>query len=677
MKRLVKWLLLGVLSLAVLLVIAALVLPAVVDPNDHKERIEQELLKASGREVKLNGPIDLTVFPWVGIELADVQVANEPGFAGDYFLKVGRAAARVRLLPLLGGDVQVGEVTLYSPDVNLEIDAAGNSNWQSLVSASAEGQGADSSESSDAQLAVAGIEIAQGQVSYRDAQSGTRAVLSDLNLETGPINASDPLEAEIGFELKMDDSDLSSRFYSRLEGEGVLGGAAMKLAVAEFEWSGQAGDLPFSLKSEGAMAYDGGPGELTVERLVAAVGDLELSARVSGSNMNADPQLSGRVEIPETSPRRWLEQSGIDLGFTNPEALTLLSASLDLQYRNDQAELKDLNIRLDRSTISGQAKLTSVSDLRGEFEVAMDTLDLDLYATADAGASEGSEESNLAELDFGNFNGAVRLGELKVGGVVINDVSVQVKTDAEGVDLDPVTASIYGGSMNTSVRLRPRQADRRVMLAHRMTGVQAGPLFSDLLGKPVMTGQGRMSAEVSLDNPTGDNPLATANGSVSLNFDEGQILGVDIFGIAGQAMALLGGGQTESEGEEEEGTRFSSMSLAADIRDGVLQTRQLDLASPVLKLGGDLRVNLADFSIAGTVEPVLLDGVDAERLGRFKSLVGVPIPVDLGGSLDAPSVGVDPAKLLLASQKQKLDEKKDRAKRKLLKSLLGDDDDDG
>ena len=61
---------LGILVGAVIAVIA-LVLLAVrlfVDPNDYKPRIAAAVKNATGRELKLEGAIKLSVFPWIALE---------------------------------------------------------------------------------------------------------------------------------------------------------------------------------------------------------------------------------------------------------------------------------------------------------------------------------------------------------------------------------------------------------------------------------------------------------------------------------------------------------------------------------------------------------------------------------------------------------------------------------
>jgi hypothetical protein len=47
--------------------------------------------------------------------------------------------------------------------------------------------------------------------------------------------------------------------------------------------------------------------------------------------------------------------------------------------------------------------------------------------------------------------------------------------------------------------------------------------------------------------------------------------------------------------------------------------------------------------------------------------------VSLSGSLLEPKVGIDAKKLLLATQKEKINKEKDKLKKKLLKGLFGGD----
>ncbi len=72
-------------------IIACIVLPLIgvallVDPNDYKVRIEQQVKTTTGRDLTQKGNIQLSVFPWISLELGPASLGNPAGFGPEPFL---------------------------------------------------------------------------------------------------------------------------------------------------------------------------------------------------------------------------------------------------------------------------------------------------------------------------------------------------------------------------------------------------------------------------------------------------------------------------------------------------------------------------------------------------------------------------------------------------------------
>ena len=93
--RLLKILALVVGVLALLLVVAGALLILLFDPNDYKPRIEQVVHNQTGREFAIEGDIDLSVFPWLGVETGPARLSNPEGFDDQPFAAVNAVQVRV------------------------------------------------------------------------------------------------------------------------------------------------------------------------------------------------------------------------------------------------------------------------------------------------------------------------------------------------------------------------------------------------------------------------------------------------------------------------------------------------------------------------------------------------------------------------------------------------------
>ena len=124
--------LLGVLAGGIVALLGALLLGVwlFVNPNAYKGRIAAAVQESTGRELKLQGDIKLSVIPWVALELGPASLGNPPGFSDEPFLSFTHASVRVRLLPLLRQRLEVARVEVEGLDLRLRRNAAGRGNWQ-------------------------------------------------------------------------------------------------------------------------------------------------------------------------------------------------------------------------------------------------------------------------------------------------------------------------------------------------------------------------------------------------------------------------------------------------------------------------------------------------------------------------------------------------------------------
>jgi AsmA protein len=71
-----KWVVIGAGGLLALLVIAALILTQLVDPNRYRGPIERQVTAVTGRAFRLQGDIDLTFFPWLSLTTGPAALSS-------------------------------------------------------------------------------------------------------------------------------------------------------------------------------------------------------------------------------------------------------------------------------------------------------------------------------------------------------------------------------------------------------------------------------------------------------------------------------------------------------------------------------------------------------------------------------------------------------------------------
>ena len=135
--------------LVVLVVVASIVLPMIVDPNDYKDDIADLVKSKTGRTLTIDGDIGLSVFPWLAVEIGPTALSNAEGFSADPFASVREVQVRLKLLPLLRKQVEMDTVVLDGLSLSMETLADGRNNWADLAAPAGDEAAAEKPEAKD------------------------------------------------------------------------------------------------------------------------------------------------------------------------------------------------------------------------------------------------------------------------------------------------------------------------------------------------------------------------------------------------------------------------------------------------------------------------------------------------------------------------------------------------
>lgn len=123
--KLLLWLVAGISAVCVLLV----ALLFFVDVNLYRDRIEQHVSTAFGRDVVLQGPLRLEPSLAPRFVVNGLKITNPDWASRPFLATVDKFDIRVSLLPLLRGDLEVVSLEFHGVDLLLERTAAGANNF--------------------------------------------------------------------------------------------------------------------------------------------------------------------------------------------------------------------------------------------------------------------------------------------------------------------------------------------------------------------------------------------------------------------------------------------------------------------------------------------------------------------------------------------------------------------
>ncbi|MFC1776885.1 AsmA family protein [Pseudomonadota bacterium] len=672
MTKLLKWILAGVGVVVVLVVIAGVVLPMVIDPNNYKEEISTAVFEKTGRELTIGGEIKWTVFPSIGLELSDVSLGNRSDFGDEPMLDIGDVGVSVKLMPLFSRKLEVGEVSLSDVSIKLQRKADGQTNWGDFSGPPSKTATTSPGSMDFGSFVVSGVEINNANVTLEDVDQTTE--LKAFGLRASNIELGRPFDLKGGFSMNLPEQQLA--------GDVKFGGLVQSAAngtrygVEQLELSfigykGPAGDtvsleLSITANADIDLAND----KATLTDFVLQLHDLVVVGDLNVTSIMNDPEFAGQLKVNEFNPKSFMQALGLEEPQTSDaNALTRLQADMSFAGSGSNANMRDLTVKFDQSTFKGNLKVDNFTQPRLAFNFQIDSLNVDDYLPGSGQEASGGDtaETDLTVETFRGFTGGgdFRIGELVVAGMKATEVSLTMSSNANGIRFFPVNAQFYGGQHEGEIRI-DASGSRPILIADQgMTGVQTGGLLQDLTGSARLLGVGDFFLKVRTDLSNSRSVLQSLNGDIGMSVVDGAIVGIDVTKTLGTVNKLLGK-QTEAEGKggEDQKTEFAELSMTGVFDQGIMKSDDLMMLSPLLSMTGKGSFNLVEESIDYLLKPVLTGDTGVQGLD---SLSGTTIPIRLTGNLYEPDYKVDIAAALIGSQKELIDQKTNE----ILGGLLG------
>ena len=362
-----------------------------------------------------------------------------------------------------------------------------------------------------------------------------------------------------------------------------------------------------------------------------------------------------------------------------------LAGNLALDLAKSSAELT-LDTRLDESKIALKLAVDRFTPLFFNFDLAIDQLNVDRYLVpapaavapaANAEAPAGSKEAgkiDLSALQGLNFRGKLAMGQLQARGVKVSALDAGIVAGGGRVDVAPLQAKLYGGSLNGSVGVNA--GNNAFSVRQKLEGIDIQPLLRDLLQKEPLEGRGSLSLDLTTRGATADALKRGLAGQAALDLRDGAVRGVNVAKMLRDAKAALRGRQnTSAAADSAEKTDFSELTASFRIAGGVASNDDLAMKSPFLRLGGAGDIDIGNSRIDYLAKISVVNTSTGQQGKELDDLRGITIPLRLRGPFDKLSYSLEVDKLLEEAAKAKLDEKKVELKEKAnekLKEKLGD-----
>ncbi|MGS3141106.1 AsmA family protein [Aeromonas sanarellii] len=702
MKKII-YILLG-LALAAVVAIAALV--SLIDPNQFKPQLAEQVRKSTGRELVMEGEIGWRFWPSLGLSLEKVALRNPAGFAEPDLVRFTRGEASVGLLPLLSHRLDIGKVTLSGAHLFIQTRADGSSNLRDLLQASAEPKGEAASEpaatttpaASDEQpwqISLQGIALVDASALVRDDRSGTVSRLDRLDLDLGQLTPGEWVPVTLA--AKGAQGDLAFD----LKGQAQLKPAreAMKSELKDLNLSGSLSQPAqrldtFSLKADRLALGEWSSLTLTLQGAQGAADKPTLAGTLEGTLKARLDEHRQLLEISDAVLAARLSGDALP----RPQMQLKLAGFARAELDKQSVTLSNLVMGADDVLLSGNGTVQLGAVPRVEFDLKGDKLDLDSWlgqparaapaaATSGAAAPAGAKgqaaapanralsttEPDLAALKAVDLAGRLQLGSLRLKGLDLSAVDLQLALAGGQLSLKQFGAGVAGGQVTASGVLDARQQPARYQISKRVQGVEVRPLLQTLAQTDLLEGKGDLDIQVQGRGLSEQALRSRMQGKASLRLRDGALHGINLAEMIREARATLTG-KGADQVKEVRKTDFSALTASFQIANGVARSDDIQLFAPALRVKGQGQTAL----VPETLDFLFLTSVVESSKGQggksVDELKDITIPVRIGGHWQAPNYRLD-VKALLSNNKV-LEEKARKEAERGLKKLLGDKADD-
>lgn len=694
MKKIALFLLIPIFAI----IIAFLALILLVNPNQFKPVIVEQVQKQTGLELVISGDINWNLFPSIGFSLGKIELRNPSGFDEKNLVQFDRAELDVSVRPLLNNTLEIGQITLDGARVYLQTLSDGTSNLDSLTKAAAKPEvesetskeiatpesspsaSQPNQETAKWKITLAGIEVVNASAVIKDATTASYTELSQLNFH---LDKFAPGEwSQISFDLagKTAEQAFTAKGETALKIAKTLDNAIVKdLALA----------ATYSDKSN------------IIKTATISLDQFELGEwaniqfDVAGNNADMTFDAKGTTQLRVAKNFNLAEVKALTLtsnlvGDALPKGKMVVKAVADANYKvpTSKAILESLKLELDDIVLDGNASAELLEIPKIRFKFHSPNIDLDEFlglASTPQAADKVSnpevsdtqtsskpqpseQEPDLSALKTLDLAGTFTIDKFKANNARLSNVVTDLSVNRGVIKLKKFSSKLYEGSILATATIDARKSVATYTVKKNIKGVQVQPLLEDVMGDGIVAGQGNIDVNVSGKGLAPTALKQNLKGKININFADGAVYGINLPQLIRENYAKFTGKKSEVTGQEEK-TDFSALTATLNLAGGVMKTNNLSVASPLLRVHGEGQANYlkenADFlsrtSIVGS-----LKGQGGKDIDDLKD---VTIPVRISGPWAKPKFKLEFDDVLKAKAKKEAE----RGLNKLLGDKLNDD----
>ncbi len=700
-------LLFGVIGFLLMLGVGmVLVATNLVDPNDYKPKLEQLVESNTGRQLTLQGDLDLTFYPWLGIRAKTLSLSNRSGFGDTPMLFVEQLNIRLKLLPLLRKKFEIGAITLNKPKIHLLTLADGTTNWDDLLGS---GKSSDTSQGDDpasdifglAGFAVQGVSLTEAEIVWDDRNTKQIITISDLHLSTGKIQPATPLDIELSARIEGNIIPLPATI--NFSGAATIDEKLTVINLEDISVALNMSEQPYQLALP-ALTIDIAQQSVAVPAFTLSRDDVTVSGLINLSNLFVSPTFSGQLNMTAPNFGKILSEQSIEAeysGQTGEHWLGKMAIKTAFSYLNDTVEMNSFTADM---VINGQdtqvdiafaslnmlrqkLKLPALNIRQGEDKIGADLIGDALFSGAQSMRLSGS--LNLHSTDLPNFLERNRLGGVLPKGLIKTITSKMdyalkrgnlllssMKTVADEMSLNGniVFSNLISENNpdnDPDNNLDNTLGEAELTIQQDVQNINLGRILTAWEITDMFAGTGAINLNLTGIDMGAEQPLSNMGGRIVFNLQDGAIQGFDLQATLLKLSNVLNRvtGVPQNEYETDARTKFSELSGKFTGINGHFQSKNISMQAPGLRVKGKGSLDLPNQRIDMSFAVSIVKSVEGQGGKGLENLESLTIPLTVTGNLTAPSYALDVSGLLKQQAMKKVKEVKKTVTEQLLRLL--------
>ena len=628
-----------VFVLVVLLLIGGYIFIRTFDLNKYKPLIAQITEEQIGRKLAINGDAKLGISLIPTLVLNDVELQNADWASAPFMVKVEQIEIKLSVLPLLKKQIEIDNVTILKPQINLEVAKNGLNNW--------------TFEKPDAQTAAQNVE----QAAQKAVESGL--VDEKTAQKTAEMVKNNPESALLGgFAAQHVSIENGTLIY--VDGQS---GSTTEVVLNSFNLKAPTMDSMIDVDFDALVNGQKINGTASVGSLNALLGNkpnYPVKANVSAYGVNA--QVSGVL-------------NGImsgDIAFDlatkvyNPEGnFSAPKVNLSTQAKGNlkAVTLANLVVDVNGNVITGQVK----ADISGKLPFVDATLNSDkidvatlmpqpkaafalpaIIASAQASELLPNDKIPYEFLNYANAKALLNVKSLIVNSdLSLQNVMLSASLNNGALTINPLTTELGGGKLDVNASVNAKA--QTVALKLNGANIILQKLYTPLAVQPNSSNFGFLDGGV-LDL---DIDLASKGATVR---QLGDSLNGQVIVIAGKSTVQTGKLQILSgnfvtqilqalrlDKNVDKNINMNCAVVRSDVKNGVFTfPKGIAFNGKKLNLVSDGKLDLNNDKIDFTIHPYSGEVIDVNIAQAIASFLKVK------GTLQAPKIVLDDAQAIRA-----------------------------